>query len=159
MPPATPAIFPTYDPDIAASMLEVGSDGGGGLPAYLKLAVVDVGPGYLACEVPVTQELLNRFGAAHGGVVSALFDHALGAVCVPVVPPGWWPATSEFKLNLMAPARVGPMRAEARILTLSTRTAVVRVDVANNDRLVAAGQGTVTILSPKEPGHAGNRSL
>lgn len=146
--PSPLTISAHYDPDAAASMLGVANDGGG-LPGYLGIAVVDVGPGRLVCELPVTSELLNRFGAAHGGVVSALFDHVLGAVCVPVVPAGAWPATSEFKLNLMAPARPGPMRAEAWILVLSSRTAVVRVDVENNGRLVAAGQGTVTILLPR----------
>jgi uncharacterized protein (TIGR00369 family) len=122
---------------------------GGGLPAYLKITTSSVEPGRLTCELPVTEELLNPFGAAHGGVVSALIDHALGAVCFPAIPRGSWPATQEFKINFLAPARPGPMVAEAEIVSFSKRTAVVRIDVTNNGRLVCAAQGTVAIMPPK----------
>jgi len=32
---------------------------------------------------------------------------------------------------------------------MTRRSAVVRIDVTNNDRLVAAAQGTCTIVDPK----------
>lgn len=127
------------------------SRAGGGLPEYLKIRTTSVEPGKLACELPVTDELLNPFGAAHGGVVSALIDHALGAVCFPVIPRGSWPATQEFKLNFTAPARPGLMMAEAQIVSMSKRTAIVRIDVFNEGRLVCAAQGTVAIMPPKAP--------
>lgn len=122
---------------------------GGGLPAYLRITTTSVEPGRLQCELPVREELLNPFGAAHGGVVSALIDHALGAVCFPVIPRGSWPATQEFKLNFTAPARPGPMVAEARIVSMSKRTAIIRVDVTNEGRLVCAAQGTVAVMPPR----------
>lgn len=124
---------------------------GGGLPGYLKIATTSVEPGRLTCELTITQELLNPFGAAHGGVVSALIDHALGAVCFPVIQRGSWPATQEFKVNFTAPARPGPMIAAAEIVSMSKRTAIVRIDVTNNGRLVCAAQGTVAIMAPKAP--------
>lgn len=122
---------------------------GGGLPAYLGIRTTAVEPGRLTCELTVTEELLNPFGAAHGGVVSALIDHALGAVCFPVIIRGSWPATQEFKLNFLAPARPGPMVAEAEIVSMSKRTAIVRIDVDNNGRAVCAAQGTVAIMPPR----------
>ena len=126
-----------------------GPEGSGGLPGYLGMKFTSVGPGTLTCELPVTEELLNPFGSAHGGVVSALVDHVLGAVCFPVVERGSWPATSEFKLNFLAPSRPGAMVARSTIVSMSRRTAVVRVEVTNNGRLVCAAQGTVAIMSPK----------
>jgi 1,4-dihydroxy-2-naphthoyl-CoA hydrolase len=126
-----------------------GNMGSGGLPAYLKIRTTSVEPGRLWCQLPVTEELLNPFGAAHGGVVSALVDHALGAVCYPVVPRGSWPATQEFKINFVAPARPGPLVADAQIVSMSARTAIVRVDVTNGGRLVCAAQGTVAIMPPR----------
>lgn len=128
-----------------------GDLGQGGLPGYLKIRTVSVEPGRVRCELPVTGELLNPFGAAHGGVVSALVDHALGAVCFPVVPRGSWPATQEFKINFTAPARTGALTADAQIVSMSRRTAVVRIDVTNEGRLVCAAQGTVAIMAPRPP--------
>jgi uncharacterized protein (TIGR00369 family) len=127
----------------------------GGLPAFLKISTTSVEPGRLTCELPITEGLLNPFGAAHGGVVSALIDHAMGAVCFPVIPRGSWPATQEFKLNFLAPARPGPMSAEASIVSMSKRTAIIRVDVSNNGRLVCAAQGTVAVMPAKQPDGAG----
>ena len=103
----------------------------------------------MVCELPVRDELLNAFGSLHGGVVSALTDHVLGAVLYSVIAPGSWAATTEFKLNLLAPIRTGTVRAEAEIISMTKRTAVVRVDVTNDGRVAAAAQGTVSVMSPK----------
>jgi uncharacterized protein (TIGR00369 family) len=145
--------FDHFDREVADAMLDSSrlSAGavGGGLPEYLRITTTSVEPGRLTCELPVTEELLNPFGAAHGGVVSALIDHALGAVCFPVIERGSWPATQEFKLNFVAPARPGRMLAEAHIVSMSKRTVIVRIDVTNNGRLVCAAQGTVAVMPPK----------
>jgi uncharacterized protein (TIGR00369 family) len=141
--------FETYDPKVAAGIL--GSGGGmvTGLPAYLGVRTVDVGPGTMVAELDVREELLNPFGTAHGGVLAALVDHVLGAVLYPLIPRGAWAATTEFKLNLLAPARDGVLRAQSQVMSMTKRTAVVRIDVTNNDRLVGLAQGTVTISLPK----------
>ena len=97
--------------------------------------------------------VLTFVGTAHGGVVSALTDHVLGSVMYPVMPRGSWAATTEFKLNLLRPVRGGVLRARADVIAMSRRTAVVRIDVTNDDdgsdRLCAAAQGTVSIQAPK----------
>ena len=36
-------------------------------------------------------------------VISVMVDHVLGSVMYPVMPRGWWAATTEFKVNLLAP--------------------------------------------------------
>jgi 1,4-dihydroxy-2-naphthoyl-CoA hydrolase len=141
--------FPTYDEEMGEAMVNEVSGYQTGLPSYLGITFVEVGPGRLTCELMVTEELLNPFGAAHGGVISALVDHCLGAVCAPVVERGTWPATSEYKLNLLAPGRVGVMRAASTIVAMSRRTAVVRVDVTNGGRLVGVAQGTVALMPPR----------
>ncbi len=139
--------FPAYDPEIAEFLK--GSDAAAtGLPAYLGLRTVEVGEGTMVAEVDVRDDLLNPFGVAHGGVVSTLVDHVLGAVLYPLMPRGSWAATTEFKLNLLAPVRTGTVRARSEVIALGRRTAVVRIDVTSGERLVAAAQGTVTIRPP-----------
>jgi uncharacterized protein (TIGR00369 family) len=140
--------FETYDPKIAAAVLG-GNTGMTGLPAYLGIATVEVGPGTMIAELPMRPELLNPFGTAHGGVLTALVDHVLGSVLYPLIPRGAWAATTEFKVNLLAPVSEGVLRARSEVLAITKRTAVVRIDVTNGGRLVGLAQGTVTISPPR----------
>jgi uncharacterized protein (TIGR00369 family) len=144
-----PAIeFPQFDPKVAEAMT-----GGGalmsGITAYLDIRHADVGPGVLRAELDVRAELLNPAGNLHGGVVAALCDHVLGSVCYPVIPRGSWAATTEFKLNYLAPVTQGTLAATAHIEALTKRTAVVRIEVANEGRTVCLAQGTVLIVAPR----------
>ncbi|MGZ4802721.1 MAG: hotdog fold thioesterase, partial [Acidimicrobiia bacterium] len=102
-------------------------------------------PARMVVELEVREELLNPFGSAHGGVVAGLVDHVLGSVLYPVIERGQWAATTEFKLNLVTAVRSGVLRAEAIIVAMSKRTAVVHVEVTNDGKLAAMAQGTVLI--------------
>jgi uncharacterized protein (TIGR00369 family) len=139
--------FESFDPSVAESMLS--GMAMTGLPDYLGIHVTDVGPGTMVAEIDVRTELMNPFGSAHGGTLAALVDHVLGAVLYPLIPRGAWAATTELKLNFLAPVREGVLRASSEVIALSKRTAVVRIDATNDGRLVGAAQGTVTISAPK----------
>jgi uncharacterized protein (TIGR00369 family) len=120
-----------------------------GLPKYLGLRIVDVGPGTLRAEMDAREELLTPFKTLHGGVISAVCDHVLGCVCYPLMARGQWAATTEFKLNLLAPVTRGVLAANATVVAMTKSLAVVRIEVSNEGRLVALAQGTVTIRDPK----------
>jgi uncharacterized protein (TIGR00369 family) len=143
--------FEHYDEELAGYMLQGGFEGrqGGGLPDYLGIRTTGVGPGWVESEVDVRDELLNPFGAAHGGVLSALVDHLLGSCVFPVVPRGTWPATQEFKLSFLAPVRPGVLAGRAEVLSLRPSSAVVRIDARNHDRLVGTALGTVSLKPPR----------
>jgi 1,4-dihydroxy-2-naphthoyl-CoA hydrolase len=140
--------FPQYDAKVAAS-LEGAADLASGLTGFLGVQHVEVGPGLLRAEVDVRDDLKTPFGNLHGGVLAALCDHVLGTVLYPVIPRGAWAATTEFKLNYLAPITTGVLAATARIVSLTKRTAVVRIDVENEGRLACAAQGTVLVMAPK----------
>lgn len=140
--------FDSYDPEVA-QLLGASLDAGGGLPAYLGIITSEAGPGHMVASLDVRPELLNPFGTIHGGVLAALTDHVLGAVLYPVVERGAWAATTQLNLNFTAPVRTGTLTARSEIISLSKRTAVVRIDLTNEDRLVGAAQGTVTISPPR----------
>lgn len=133
-----------YDAEVAARMVDAG-DLVTGLPAYLGVRTVEVGPARMVAELDVRPELLNPFGTAHGGVITALVDHVLGSVLYPVIGRGQWAATTEFKVNLLAPVRGGTLRAEAIIVAMSKRTAVVQVEVTNDGTPAGLAQGTVLV--------------
>lgn len=144
-----PPTFDTYDPTVAEHLIQAMTNTTAGLPGYLHITAIEVGPGRLVCELPIGDKLLNPFGVAHGGVLSALVDHVLGAVCLPVITPGSWPATTASTLNLLAPVRPGVLRAEATIVSLRPTSAVVRVDAINGGRPVGAAQGSISILAAR----------
>lgn len=143
--------FDSYDPELAAHLLDPDRDLRDGIAGYLGIRIVDVGPGRATAEVDVRDELVHRFGALHGGVVATLVDQVLGSAVYPVAPAGTWPATLEFKLNYLSPVRRGVVRATSRVVSMTTRTAVVQVDVTNGDRPVAVAMGTIS-LNPPKPG-------
>ena len=143
--------FDSYDPAVAELMIGATS-GMTGIPDYLGIRTTDIGPGTMTAELDVRPELLNPFGSAHGGTLAALADHVLGAVLYPLIPKGAWAATTELKLNFLAPVRPGVLRARSEVISLSRRTAVVRIDATNEGRLVGAAQGTVTISQPRAAG-------
>jgi uncharacterized protein (TIGR00369 family) len=120
------------------------------LPEFLGIKHVEVGAGELHARVEVRDDLKTPFGNLHGGVLAALCDHVLGTVLYPVIPRGAWAATTEFKLNYLAPITDGELDAHARIVSLTKRTAVVRIDVENAGRLACVAQGTVLVMAPRK---------
>jgi uncharacterized protein (TIGR00369 family) len=140
--------FPGYDEAAAAALLR-SAEHIDGLPAFLGLRHVELTAGRLVAELDVRDELKTPFGNLHGGVLAATCDHVLGTVCYPVIPRGAWAATTEFKLNYVAPVTDGVLRATARIVSMTRRTAVVQIDVTNGERLVCLAQGTVLIMAPR----------
>ena len=143
-----PRAVEAFDPKIAEGFLRA-NERLTGLPAFLGVRFTGFEPGLLRAELEVRDELLTPFKNLHGGVLSAVCDHVLGCVCYPHMKRGQWAATTEFKLNLLAPVTQGKVRAEAEIVSLTRATAVVRIQVENEGRLAAIAQGTVLIRDPK----------
>ena len=147
-PPFESPLFEGYDEKVAEGLARA-HEKGGGLPGFLGIRIVEWWPGGLRGEVEVRDELLTPFKNLHGGVLAAICDHMLGTVCYPVIPPGAWAATTEFKLNYLAPVTEGTLSASSQIVSLTKRTAVVRIEVTNGERAVCMAQGTVLIVAPK----------
>ncbi|MFD9887813.1 PaaI family thioesterase [Amycolatopsis sp. NPDC059027] len=124
----------------------------GEFPGTLGITTVELSDRHGCFELTVRPEFRSQFGIQHGGVVAALVDHSLGSVLLPHVEAGTWPATLEFKMNFLAPVRAGVVRATATILARRRSVAIVRIDVENDGRQVAAAQGTVSFQTPSRSG-------
>jgi uncharacterized protein (TIGR00369 family) len=120
-----------------------------GLSHTLGMELDHFEPGFLRGGLDVRPEYLTPIGNLHGGTIAALVDHMLGCVLYPHMAKGQWAATTEFKVNYLKPVTEGRLTAEATILNMTKRSAVVRIDITNANRLVAAAQGTCTIVDPK----------
>jgi len=143
--------MPDFQPEIVDGFI-ASSNRMTGLPEFLGIRVTNIEAGRLTAEMTVDPKLLTSFGNMHGGVHSALCDHVLGCVCYPHMEKGQWAATTEFKINLLAPVSTGAVRAHAEILSMSKQTAVVRIEMENEGRLCGSAQGTVLIQNPRPKG-------
>jgi uncharacterized protein (TIGR00369 family) len=146
--------FGQFDQRIADAMMR-SNDKPEGLPGYLGARFVRFEPGRLVAEMEVKPELITIMGALHGGAMAAFVDHVMGCVLYPVMKRGQWAATTEFKLNYLAAVRKGKLVADSRVLALTSRTAVVRVDVENDGRLACVAQGTLLVSEPPAKGDGG----
>lgn len=145
-----PRVAERFDEKIAAAFLSM-NEKLTGLPEFLGVHLTGFEPGRLTAEMQVRDHLMTPFGNIHGGVISAVCDHVLGCVCYPHMPKGSWAATTEFKVNLLAPVSGGKLEAVAEIVSMTKSTVVVRIDVSNDGRLCAAAQGTVIPRQPRDP--------
>ncbi len=102
--------MPDFQPEIVDGFI-ASSNRMTGLPEFLGIRVTNIEAGRLTAEMTVDPKLLTSFGNMHGGVHSALCDHVLGCVCYPHMEKGQWAATTEFKINLLAPVSTGAVRA------------------------------------------------
>jgi uncharacterized protein (TIGR00369 family) len=135
--------FPTFNRAIADALPEYTKRSP--YASHLGIEVIAVEPGMIRCRLPVMDKLQSGLGVLHGGAIVSLIDHALSLAVYPLVEVGKWVATLEFKVNYLAPVRVGgadAIVAEARVLSLKKRVATVRIDVRAGDELVASAQGT-----------------
>jgi uncharacterized protein (TIGR00369 family) len=97
------------------------------VPEWLDTRTVDA----LTIEMPLADALRNPWGILHGGALASLIDlaaeHATGGVATDVV------------LHFLAPNRIGPVRAAARVIGTRPDGTVLRIAVRDEgaDRVTA----------------------
>ena len=108
-------------------------------------------PGVVELQLPLTVQLQQQHGFAHGGVLSYLADNALTfaggtAMRVPVV-------TAEFKINYLRPGVGERLIARARAVHVGRSQAVCSCEVFalqdGAEKLCALAQGTIAALPEK----------
>ncbi len=119
------------------------------MPFYRHLGITlqRVSYGQSTIQVNVRRNLTQGKGAAHGGVAATLIDSAVGlALCTMLAGPEFI-TTIELKVNFIAPAKPGLLRAKGRILHKGKRTAVGEADVRDKAGfLIAKGLVTYMVL-------------
>lgn len=139
-----------FSPEIADALLNA-TDAAGGLPGLLGIEHVRFEPGRFFCMATIDESLLTPFGNAHGGVTAAIADHVTGVVVYPLMESGQWAATTEVKVNYLAPIKAETIDAEATVVAMTKRSAVVRCELyrQHDRRVLAAAQATLTIVDPR----------
>jgi uncharacterized protein (TIGR00369 family) len=86
-------------------------------------------------------------GTVQGGILAALADAAMGWAYMTTLGEGESYTTLEMKVNFLRPARSGPLRARARVLSAGRTIGLVECAVlGDGDKLVAHGVSTCLTL-------------
>jgi fumarylpyruvate hydrolase len=120
--------------------------------AYLGTEVVRREPGGVELALELGPHHLNNRGVAHGGVVAALLDSALGAAVVSAIPSEWWCATTSLTLQFLDGAGSGRLVAVGRVVRRGRSVAFATGEVHDaSGRLIATASGSWH-LWPHRPG-------
>jgi uncharacterized protein (TIGR00369 family) len=122
--------------------------GGDGILAHLGLRVTPRRSTQVAVECDVRPDLTNPAGMLQGGIIATIVDVA-GGIAAARAADARLCFTSDLTTHFLSAGRVGPVRAEARILRHGRSTVVVAVrviDTGADDRLMATS--TLTMVTP-----------
>ncbi len=120
---------------------------GDGLCRHLGIDYVDGGEGFAVVEINIVEHHLNFLGGCHGGVIFALADSAFGFACNAA---GNLSVAIDAHVTFIKGVRAGDvLRAEARLVSRSSKTAVYRADVTRagpqENQVLATFTGTVFV--------------
>jgi acyl-CoA thioesterase len=114
---------------------------------HLGMTLSAINWGRAEMRLQVRRELTQDTGTAHGGAVTTLVDSVVGLALYSMLTSDHLITTVELKVNFLAPAHAGVLRAEGRIIHRGKRIAVGEADVRDrNGRLIAKGIVTYMIL-------------
>ena len=102
-----------------------------GFPKSAGMRVVSAEPGKVTMALARKPELCQFFGHFHGGVITALADHAAGACATSSMPEGKIAVTVEIKINFLSPADGEEIVARAETIQAGSSIGVVKVEVVS----------------------------
>lgn len=98
--------------------------------AHLGIELVHLGAGEVDLVVPYHKGLTQQHGFFHAGVTATIADSSAGYAALSLFAPGTGVLTTEFKINLLAPARGERLIARGRVIKPGRTLTVCRSDVA-----------------------------
>ncbi len=89
--------------------------------------------GYCELAVRYDESLTQQHGYIHAGVTATIADNACGYAAYSVMPENSTVLTTEFKMNMLAPAKGPILVARARVIKPGRTLVVVQSDVYSID--------------------------
>jgi len=111
----------------------------------LGLKVVGAARGAVTLSFHADRAFLNPAGKVQGGMLSAMLDEATSIAALTALDQGKYVLTLEMKVQFIAAAREGDIRAEGRLISLGDRIAFVEADLIQGDVLIAKGNATLLV--------------
>jgi uncharacterized protein (TIGR00369 family) len=125
-----------------------------GLMRTLGATLGEVRSGQVEIVLVPKPELSQQHGFVHAGVVSAIADSAAGYAALSMMPMGRGVLTTEFKINLLAPATGERIIARGRVVKAGRTLTLAQTEVfAENDgkeQLIALLTATFMAIEGRE---------
>lgn len=117
---------------------------------YIGLKLEDAGPGWARMRLELTPDVMNPFGAVHGGATSALIDSVAGtAIAAGTLPDDRIMGTIDMQVHFLERGRGSALIAEGRVVRAGGAVAIASVDVRDDGgALVAIGTATFRLGKP-----------
>ena len=124
-----------------------------GLMVTLGATLGAISPGFVEIALLPNPAISQQHGFVHGGAVSAIADTAAGYAALSLMPPHKGVLTTEFKINLLAPAIGDRIVARGRVVkagrTLTVAQAEVYAETAGQEKLIALLTATLMSIEGK----------
>ena len=114
---------------------------------YIGADIVDLGDGYAQLAFEIKPHHKQHLGVVHGGAIATLADHTGWYAVISELESGFTSVTIEIKINYLKPASGDILRAEAKVVNRTKRTAFATIEVFSKDLLVAYATGTYAIIN------------
>jgi uncharacterized protein (TIGR00369 family) len=88
-----------------------------------------ISPGMVEIELRPCQAISQQHGFVHAGAVSAIADTAAGYAALSLMPEDAGVLTTEFKINLLAPAAGERIIARGRVIKAGRTLTLTQTDV------------------------------
>lgn len=120
----------------------------------LGASLTKVAPGLVEIEMRPDRAISQQHGFVHAGALSAVADTAAGYAALSLMPRGRGVLTTEFKINLLAPAKGDRILARAKVVkagrTLTLAQAEVFAEAGGRSKLVALLTATLIAVEGRE---------
>jgi len=118
--------------------------------ATLGASLDVVEKGAVTISLPMAPHILQQHGFVHAGVISTIADTACGYAAFTLMPPGSAVLTSEFKINLLSPAKGDRFEAVAKVIRAGKRVHVAMAEVfaitGEGRKLIAVMLATLMVV-------------
>ena len=125
-----------------------------GLMTTLGAALESVSPGTVEIALYPRADISQQHGFVHAGAVSAIADTAAGYAALTLMPAGAGVLTTEFKINLLAPASGDRIVAVGKVIkagrTLTIAQSEVFAENGGQSKLIALLTATLMTLQGKQ---------
>jgi len=122
--------------------------------ATLGATLEAIAPGRVEVALHPHAAISQQHGFVHAGAVTAIADSAAGYAALTLMPPGTGVLSTEFKINLLAPALGDRIVARGKVVkagrTLTVAQSEVFAESGGEEKLIALLTATLMAVDDRE---------